>query len=384
MDNLTHSLVGLTAAKAGLERLSPGATTVCILAANAPDVDIVALIFSGRWVFLQHHRGISHSIAGAVVLAAALPFIVYLVDRLIAQIRKRERQVKLKGLLLVSLLTTATHPLLDWTNNYGIRFLLPWNPRWFYGDFVFIIDPFLWMVLGGAAFLLTSTTKKQIVVWIVIALVPTYLMLTGSAADNRLASLTLLRILWIGALIVLVTLYYREFGARRGAKIAAAALVMVTIYCTGLAAAHLVALRQAKLLAADIANSHAEQLLEVAAMPTAGNPTEWICVMETDRATSRFYVSLLGGRPDSSNVVRFEKPEGLEADLVAQAEHDYRAQVFLGFARFPAVRIVGEDCATQTLVQFADLRYTEPGKRRGGTFSLDVPVDCPVLSTLNR
>jgi hypothetical protein len=106
--------------------------------------------------------------------------------------------------------------------------------------------------------------------------------------------------------------------------------------------------------------------------------------METDRATSRFYVSLLGGRPDSSNVVRFEKPEGLEADLVAQAEHDYRAQVFLGFARFPAVRIVGEDCATQTLVQFADLRYTEPGKRRGGTFSLDVPVDCPVLSTLNR
>ena len=43
MDNLTHTLVGLAAAKAGLERLSLGATAVCLVAANSPDVDIVAL-----------------------------------------------------------------------------------------------------------------------------------------------------------------------------------------------------------------------------------------------------------------------------------------------------------------------------------------------------
>ena len=65
------------------------------------------------------------------------------------------------GLLVASLIATATHPIMDWTNNYGVRFLLPWNPRWFYGDFVFIIDPFIWIVLGGAAFVLTAKTKSS-------------------------------------------------------------------------------------------------------------------------------------------------------------------------------------------------------------------------------
>jgi inner membrane protein len=383
MDNLTHSLVGLTAAKAGLEKLSPGATALCILAANAPDVDIVALIFGGRWAFLQHHRGLSHSVAGAAALAVALPLVFFLVDGIIAQFRKRDSRVKVKGLLVASILATATHPLLDWTNNYGVRLLLPWNPRWFYGDFVFIIDPFLWMVLGGAAFLLTSNTRKQLMVWLLLALVPTYLVLAGAAGQNRLANGIPLRLLWIVSLIVLVTLYLRKTGEPRSGKIAIAALVAVAIYCGGLAGAHLVALRQAKLQAAAIANSHAEQVLKVAAMPTLANPTEWLCVLETERATYKFNLSLLRTTPGSSTLVRFEKPTGVTAEAVAQARHDNRAQVFLGFARFPVVELAGEDCATQTLVQFADLRYTEPGKGRG-TFSLDVPVECPVLNAQDR
>jgi hypothetical protein len=38
--------------------------------------------------------------------------------------------------------------------------------------------------------------------------------------------------------------------------------------------------------------------------------------------------------------------------------------------------LADESCATQTLVQLADLRYTEPGTSRGN-FSLELPVDCP-------
>ena len=216
--------------------------------------------------------------------------------------------------------------------------------------------------------------------WIAIALVPSYLVLGGS---TRLANETLLRLLWIAALIALVTLYRRKFGERGGAKIAIAALATVTIYCAGLAVAHTVALRQAKLQAAGIANSHAERVLNVAAMATLANPTAWLCVVETDQATYKFNLSLLRSRPGSSNIARFEKPVGLSSEDVAQAERDNRAQVFLGFARFPSVHVVGEDCATQTLVQFADLRYTEPGKGRG-TFSLDVPVDCPVPAKLDQ
>jgi hypothetical protein len=40
------------------------------------------------------------------------------------------------------------------------------------------------------------------------------------------------------------------------------------------------------------------------------------------------------------------------------------------------VSVVGADCLTETLVQFADLRYTQPGSSRG-TFSLELPVECP-------
>ncbi len=48
MDNLTHSLVGFVIAKAGAERLSPWATTVCVLAANAPDIDVLTRL-EGHW-----------------------------------------------------------------------------------------------------------------------------------------------------------------------------------------------------------------------------------------------------------------------------------------------------------------------------------------------
>jgi inner membrane protein len=380
MDNLTHSLIGLAVSKAGLERLSPAATAVCILAANSPDSDIVVLIF-GRWAFLQHHRGITHSIVGALTLSLLLPLVFYLGDWIIARVRARPPLVKLKGLMIASVVATATHPIMDWTNNYGVRFLLPWNSGWSYGDFVFIIDPFIWIILGGAAFLLTSKTWKQILVWVLLALIPSYLVLVGPSTPERLANETLIRLLWIGALIVLVTLYRRSrtSGKPFGAKIAVAALATVTIYLAGLFVAHSFALRQAQTVAAEIAGDNGEQVIKVAAMPTVANPTEWVCAMETNLATYRFSLSLLGPDPRFANVRGFEKPIGPAAAAVEAAERDYRARVFLDFARFPVTDVLGEDCMTQTLVQFADLRYTEPGKSRG-TFSLDVPVECPMLN----
>lgn len=382
MDNLTHSLIGLAAAKAGLEKLSPSATILCVLAANSPDSDIFASL-GGRWSYLHHHRGITHSIVGAFVLALALPLVFYLVDLLIARVRKRAPTIKLAGLVVASVVATATHPIMDWTNNYGVRPLLPWNSRWFYGDFVFIIDPFIWIVLGGAAFLLTSKTRKQIIFWVVLALIPSYLVLVGPSGQTQLANKSVIRLLWIVALIALAALYRKKLGPSLGSKVAIAALATVTIYCAGLFIAHSLALRQAQTVAVVIADTHAEQVVKLAAMPTVANPTEWICTMETDQATYRFSVSLLRTAAGLSDIARFEKPTGLEADVAAEAQRDGRAQVFLGFARFPVMNVVSEDCATQTIVQFADLRYTEPGRGRGA-FSLDVPVDCPAENTRPR
>ncbi len=44
-------------------------------------------------------------------------------------------------------LGALTHPLLDLLTTYGIRLLSPFSHRWFYGDTLFIMDPWIWLML---------------------------------------------------------------------------------------------------------------------------------------------------------------------------------------------------------------------------------------------
>lgn len=374
MDNITHSLVGLVASKAGLERLSPKATAVCILAANAPDSDIVALLLGDRWTYLHHHRGITHSIIGTLVLALIVPVAFYLLDRLVAGARKRQPSIRLNGLLVASLVVSATHPLMDWTNNYGVRLLLPWSPRWFYGDLVFIVDPFLWLALGGAAFLLTSRAKWQLVFWLACALFLTYLVMVvsiGFGPDPYFVR----RALWLIVLTGLVVAFKLNVRQKWGHKIAIAAFAMILLYWGDLAFLHALALSEARTRASIIAVQNGEAVTDVAAMPTLANPFQWQCVVETENAAYRFELSLLNRQAALGNPDREDRAEPPGSQVVERAAQDRRAQILLEFARFPVVRVVDADCLTQTLVQFADLRYTKPGSQRG-TFALEIPIEC--------
>jgi len=374
LDNLTHSLVGLAAAKAGFEKLSPRAMAVCLIAANIPDLDIVVLLFGGRWELLKHHRGFTHSIAGTVLLASVLPLLFYLVGYVAAKTRSRLNPIKLKGLLLASLLTAATHPFMDWTNNYGIRLLLPWSSRWFYGDLVFIVDPFLWLIFGGAAFLLTARSRIQLTVWIVLGLVVSALILFGSSQRGGVSDPTFIRIFWLTVLILVVVLYQMGVARRWGAKVALASFIIAGFYWGSLAYAHHLAVNQAQPLATMIANQNGESVTQLAVMPTLANPFQWQTVFETDRASYRFDLRLTSP-PDLSKLIRYEKPPPSAEPVISKALEDPRARILMDFARFPVIR-VDPNCVSNTLVQFADLRYTEPGGGRG-TFSLEVPIDCP-------
>jgi hypothetical protein len=104
----------------------------------------------------------------------------------------------------------------------------------------------------------------------------------------------------------------------------------------------------------------------------------WQAVSETNRAMYRFMISL--GNVNSAEsadgpVAQYPKPSGQGSQLVKLGEQDRRAQVLLDFARFPIAHVDADNCFGQTLVQFADLRYTEPGRERG-TFSVNIAVDC--------
>ncbi|HEV7890569.1 MAG TPA: metal-dependent hydrolase [Pyrinomonadaceae bacterium] len=371
MDNLTHSLVGLAAAKAGLGRLSPYATVVCVAAANLPDADIVALA-GGPSYYLANHRGITHSIVGALVLGVAFPVLFYAAERLVARVRGREPRAQLKGLMLCSLLLIASHPLLDWTNSYGVRPFLPWDGRWSYGDILFVVDPWIWLVTGGACFLMTARTRLRTAAWALLAAATTLLALLFAAGETT-ATVAVVRALWLAGLVSFVILHRWGAGARHGWKIPAAALALVFVYCCALAVLHARAREAAELRGALLARERGEKLTRVAAMPLPADPRDWRCLVETESMTLRFDVTL-GAEDQPRYSVRVPKPSGEEARLVERASEDPRARVLLDFARFPAARVRRDDSGGW-VVQFADLRFTEPGARsRPGSFALDVPV----------
>jgi inner membrane protein len=391
MDGLTHSLLGLTAAKAGLERLSPYTAAVCILSANAPDIDVVSGFFGDRWTVLHHHRGITHSIIGTLALGVLVPSILWALERAFARWRRQRPRIRFRGLLLASVIAAATHPLMDWTNNYGIRPLLPWTGRWFYGDLVFIIDPYLWLILGGAAFLLTSNRRLQIAGWLILGLGTTlFILLASTQRATGPVNLSVPRAIWVAGILSIVLARTMGLEKRFGRLIPRVALVLVVGYWGALAWMNQAAGRNAMALANQVSTSRGERFVRTTAMPTVANPFRWVCVAETDRAMYRFFVGVGPGNVehDLGNVVegrrgnsptvieRYEKPSGPGAELLAEASKDRRAQILLNFSRFSIARVETNNCVGQTLVQFADLRYTEPGEARGN-FSLDVPVDCP-------
>lgn len=276
--------------------------------------------------------------------------------------------------MLASFIVSATHPLLDWTNNYGIRFFLPWSQKWSYGDLVFIVDPFLWLILGGATFLLTARTKFTKVAWGFLASVLTFLIV-ASPRSGSLPNPGLITLLWILALIGLIVLAVKEARERWGSRIALVAIALVLCYWSALGFAHARALARGGEAAAMLAGSNGEAVARLAAMPRLANPFRWDCVFETDRATYRFDIGVMESMP-ARNAVRYPKPDSELKRIIEPALRERPAQVFLGFARFPVVQLSDPGCTTRTLVQLADLRYTEPGRSRG-SFSLELPIECP-------
>src|SRR5436309_3221232 len=76
MFNSTHTFVGVAIARTGLDRWVPRAVITAAIAANLPDIDIVTAM-SGTPMYLEYHRGITHSIVGIPILALLLTAVMY-------------------------------------------------------------------------------------------------------------------------------------------------------------------------------------------------------------------------------------------------------------------------------------------------------------------
>ncbi len=144
MDPICHTLVGTSLSFAGFRRWTPRATALLVLAANAPDIDIVAAV-AGR--NLEWRRGLTHGVPALLVW----PF---LLAALAAWWERRQGGApRFWRLAVMAAVGVVSHPFLDYLNNYGLRWFMPIVDRWYYGDTLFIVDPWLYLALGAGTWL---------------------------------------------------------------------------------------------------------------------------------------------------------------------------------------------------------------------------------------
>lgn len=221
MDPICHTLVGASLAGTRLGDRSWGAKATLIVAANLPDVDVVSL-FWGQNASMAWRRGWTHGVLAIAVAPLLLAWLVGWWGRRSG--REVRQEVSLRWLVGLSYLGFLSHPVLDWLNTYGMRWLMPFDGTWFYGDAIYIVDPWMWLIPGGAAFLRFSGSRRAVVLWTVLAALlsaPIFVFETSIST----------RLLWTAVLVALAVVRWRGTPSPRVAHAACvAALGLVAAY----------------------------------------------------------------------------------------------------------------------------------------------------------
>ena len=317
MDPVCHTLVGGALAESGLKRRTAFGGATLLLAANAPDLDVLTYL-AGPTTALWLRRGLTHGVLAWLVLPILVTSVVLITDRFMRLGRERRRVVPLQVLLL-AVVGVATHPLLDLLNTYGVRLLTPFSDRWFYGDVLFIVDPWVWGVLAMG------------IVWS---------RRRARRADRGMAP------------------------ARTAGRPAQWALVALALYLGVMAGSNLAARR---VVTSNLAGQGLPAPEHMMVAPIPINPLRRTVVVELDGAYWGGLFSFVG------------TPRVLLEDLGITRDPDYRtvaatrgpeARHFLSWARFPYFEIAPDRPGDAVLI--GDARYTL--RPQGSWASVSVPA----------
>jgi inner membrane protein len=299
LDNLTHTLTGLMLGRAAVGRLVPRAGILMMVAANAPDSDLVSWA-GGTAAFLRYHRGITHSLAFSPVMALLGVAVVFALER---------RRFNWALAWLFSWIGVLSHVALDYTNVYGIRLFLPFSDYWARFDTVNVVDLAVWAVL---------------------------LLGVAAPALGKLVSSE------IGA---------RQQGSGRGW--ATAVLLLLAVYEAGRYVAHDRAMR---ILEARVYEG--ENPVRVAAFAQTANPFAWRGLVEMPQGYIVFPMNLLeefdptGGR-------MFYKAQPGPAIEAAKKTNEFDA--LIAFSSFPLWRVTPDGGSEgSSKVELFDLRFGTP------------------------
>ena len=131
--------------RAGLNKRTALATSTLVIANNLPDIDVG--VFLTNTLPMSFRRGWTHGPLAQAILPIALTGAMLLYDRYRKKTSPDDR-VHAGQLLLLSYIGFLLHVFMDFCNSYGVRLLMPFSDRWFYGDALYIVDPWLYLTLG--------------------------------------------------------------------------------------------------------------------------------------------------------------------------------------------------------------------------------------------
>lgn len=169
MDPLTHALSGAACIQALPPAVRPRWLFVWgALVAASPDVD--TFFIHNPLEYIVYHRGITHSLVGAALLALVLAGVLLLALAVHRSLRplpgaKNGWTFPLAAVLAYGLL--LHHLWLDCVNSYGTQLFLPFSPYRVRLDGLFIVDPLLVLplALGLALYHARRGVMLALVLW---------------------------------------------------------------------------------------------------------------------------------------------------------------------------------------------------------------------------
>jgi inner membrane protein len=327
MEPLTHVLVGAALSNAGLRRSTALATPTLVIAANLPDIDGTCYALSPDLAFAWRH-GWSHGLLAVALFPFVLAAAVLAFD---ARVRRRRHPdaapANPRAILALAAAGVASHPALDWLNNYGVRLLMPFDGSWFYGDALSIVDPWLWLLLGLAvAWAWTRSPRASLGTVLLCAAMGTLVFTTDLLPPS-------IKVIWFCGLGALVALR-AAIPARHEHRAARVALALSLFYICAMIAGSRIAEYHVRHLAA-IRHWPATR---VAAMPVPGQPARRHVIVEVPGEYLFVDVGWMAGVEPAVEPER--RPRGA---IDARVEAALRAPFVQGtrsWLRFPSYEVV--------------------------------------------
>lgn len=368
MDPLAHTLLGGTLAEAGLKRTSEYATAALLVGANLPDLDVLAMLGGSDYALLVR-RGWTHGILALMAWPVLLAGFFLLTDSLrkwfwpqrtlSRGLVKREQsgrytvseQASRDVFILFGICCLAvwSHPFLDWLNTYGIRLLMPFSDQWFYGDVLFIIDPWIWLMLGSGVVLARSTSRSSQLAWLLLGLVATILVASSERVPPAATWV------WVVGITGIVGLRLSNRFRNRSRALSRLALALSGLYLVLMIAG-------SRFTAAHVSAYFEEQEVNIESQMVKPLPAR-IWIREGVVQTSEYYYLYRINWLDPDPLEFLEEPVQIELpDPVAKAAMAAPGvEGFLNWARF--LHHESERSQDGWNVWLKDLRYVEPGRQ---------------------